>query len=186
MKLNVWAIPESGKALSFSEKDDWVRESFCEVYSEDHPQMDGLVGGVSVTRLNELVTVKGHFTLPISPICCRCAEPAPTQVDLSFRMDLSPAYESKEKQGVKGIEEELELNADDIDFTFYEDNEIDLAELLKEQLVLNQQATYLCRPDCLGLCAKCKINKNKSTCLCADEIPEDSPWAALKQLKVKH
>lgn len=71
---------------------------------------------------------------------------------------------------------------------------VDLTEQVREDIVLAFPQTYLCNPDCQGICA-CGKNLNTEECVCievddfdAEEEQEDgeekkSPWDSLDNLK---
>ncbi len=79
-------------------------------------------------------------------------------------------------------EAEREIEEDDLETSYYRDDQIDLNELMREQFYLALPMKPLCREDCKGLCAQCGTNLNTGTCDCAP-VWEDPRLAALKALK---
>jgi len=77
---------------------------------------------------------------------------------------------------------EREVEADDMDTAFYENDEIDLGQLMQEQFYLALPMKPLCKDDCKGLCPNCGTNLNKATCDCTTHW-EDPRLAALRALK---
>ena len=73
-------------------------------------------------------------------------------------------------------------NAPEDALTVGEDVHIDLAPLVRENMLLSKAIRILCRPDCLGLCPQCGQNWNEGPCDCQAEN-SDPRWAALKKLK---
>jgi uncharacterized protein len=61
-------------------------------------------------------------------------------------------------------------------------DQIDLARMVRENVLLDAPIAPLCRPDCAGLCPTCGVDLNLVTCDCviADVDPR---WEALSQLK---
>ena len=56
---------------------------------------------------------------------------------------------------------------------------MDLAPLLREEVILAVPMGVLCRSDCAGLCPVCGQNLNEGTCDCEqDDI--DPRWAVLR------
>jgi len=51
---------------------------------------------------------------------------------------------------------------------------IDLAEDIRQELVITLSGVMLCREDCRGLCPDCGVNLNKQTCDCAQKRGEAS------------
>ncbi len=47
-----------------------------------------------------------------------------------------------------------------------ENDQLELDDLVMTSFVLAQESKHLCREDCKGLCPKCGINRNASTCNC--------------------
>jgi uncharacterized protein len=63
-----------------------------------------------------------------------------------------------------------------------EGDQIQLAPMVAETLLLDTPSTPLCRPDCAGLCPTCGINRNGTACGC-EPIVEGSRWSALDALR---
>jgi uncharacterized protein len=63
-----------------------------------------------------------------------------------------------------------------------EQRELDLAEPVREEVVLAAPTYTLCDPNCRGLCPRCGADLNETTCECAVEEP-DPRWDALRALK---
>ncbi len=69
------------------------------------------------------------------------------------------------------------------------EQEVDLTDDIREELLLALPDYIHCSEDCKGLCPHCGANLNDETCSCdeqdnSDDIPpEESPWSALDQLK---
>jgi uncharacterized protein len=120
-----------------------------------------LVGGVQTT-----------LELP----CSRCVEPFTSPVDASFDLRYHPRTQNVG-------EGEREVEEDDLSTSFYEDETIDLGQLIREQLYLSLPMKPLCRDACNGLCPQCGTNLNRGTCDCRRdwEDPRLAPLKALKQ-----
>ena len=116
-------------------------------------------------------TVRTELELP----CSRCLEPFRFPVDVEFDLRYLP-------QPDVSPEEEREVAEEDLETSFYRDEQIDLNELLREQFYLALPMKPLCRDECRGLCAQCGTNLNAGTCDCSPGW-EDPRLAALKQLK---
>jgi uncharacterized protein len=82
-------------------------------------------------------------------------------------------------------EGEREIEEDDLSTAFYENEEIDLGQLMREQFYLSLPMKPLCGPDCKGLCPICGTNLNRGTCECKREW-DDPRFSALRELKTKH
>lgn len=75
-------------------------------------------------------------------------------------------------------------NDGDQDLMYFEGDEIELAEIVRETLLLAEPLKSLCSEDCKGLCAKCGINLNLAECTCDRNII-DPRLAALGKLLPK-
>jgi uncharacterized protein len=118
--------------------------------------------------------VKTTLELP----CSRCLEPFTLPVEQAFDLRYQP-HAQNTGEGEKEIEE------DDLTTAFYEDDEIDLGQLMREQFYLALPMKPLCEDDCKGLCPDCGTNLNRGTCDCKREW-DDPRLAALRQLRTKN
>jgi uncharacterized protein len=115
--------------------------------------------------------VKTVLELP----CSRCLEPFRHGVDAHFDLRFQP-HATNTGEGEREIEE------DDLTTAFYEDDAIDLGQLMREQFYLSLPMKPLCRDDCKGLCPVCGTNWNRETCSCKRDW-DDPRLAALKNLR---
>ncbi|MGH9435935.1 MAG: DUF177 domain-containing protein, partial [Terriglobia bacterium] len=103
--------------------------------------------------------------------CARCT----TSVDIPVEQDFDLLY-----RPVSSIarDEEIEVAPDELDVGFYPGDGIDLADVVKEQVILALPMKVVCREDCRGLCPACGIDLNAGPCHCQQPISE-SPFASL-------
>lgn len=59
---------------------------------------------------------------------------------------------------------------------------IDIADDIRQALLLSVPLKLLCSESCKGLCPRCGINWNLATCSCRD-VRDDQRWEALKKLR---
>jgi uncharacterized protein len=109
--------------------------------------------------------------------CSRCLEPFTRPVDAAFDLRYEP-------QSANTGDGERELHDDDLADAYYDDETIDLGQLMREQFLLALPMKPLCREECRGLCPVCGTNLNRGTCGCRREW-EDPRFAALKALQRK-
>jgi uncharacterized protein len=107
--------------------------------------------------------------------CSRCLDPFTWPIDSAFDLRYQP-HAHNTGEGEREIEE------DDLTTAFYENQTVDLGQLMREQFYLALPMKPLCRDDCKGLCPACGTNWNKGTCECTNQW-EDPRFAALKTLK---
>jgi uncharacterized protein len=115
-------------------------------------------------------TVVTELELP----CSRCLEPFRLPVAAPFDLRYLPASDISS-------DPEREVDDEDLETSYYENDAIDLNELLREQFYLALPMKPLCREDCRGLCPQCGTNLNTGTCDCAP-VWEDPRLAPLKGL----
>lgn len=120
-------------------------------------------------------SVVGQFTVP----CSRCLGPCVVRVDepnltLTFFPSSTDAADDEE------------LSADDLDTSFHDGETVNLAPIVRENMLLAIPISPVCRESCRGLCPGCGADLNETTCDCDRSSSEASPWvAALSQIKVK-
>jgi uncharacterized protein len=122
-------------------------------------------------RFRLVGTVESELELP----CSRCLEP--------FRMPVKAAFDQRYlPHATAPGEGEQEVSDDDLETSFYRDEQIDLDELLREQFYLALPLEPLCGEQCRGLCSQCGTNLNTGSCDCAPAW-EDPRLAPLKGLR---
>jgi uncharacterized protein len=114
-------------------------------------------------------------TLELS--CSRCLEPFRWTVDEPFELTYEPKAEH-------ATDEEREIRDADFSAAFYENDEIDLEQLMRERFEMSMPMKPLCDVGCKGLCPVCGTNLNRGTCSC-ERGWEDPRFAALKKLKAE-
>jgi uncharacterized protein len=110
--------------------------------------------------------------------CSRCLEAFTWAVDAAFDLRYQP------RSANSGVGER-EVEEDDLSTAFYEHDEIDLGQLMREQFYLSLPMKPLCVGDCKGLCPHCGANLNRTTCACPRDW-DDPRFAALRLLKQEH
>ncbi len=130
----------------------------------DDLMLDYLRGMLHLSRTSRGILVQGTINTTARGECVRCLEPA--SVDLEVPVEELYVYPPE-----PGAE-----------FTVADDGILDLALLLREEIILDTPMGVLCKPDCAGLCPTCGKNLNEGPCDCEGE-DIDPRLAALKRLK---
>jgi uncharacterized protein len=117
----------------------------------------------------------GRVRTTLSLPCSRCLEPFEWPVDAEFDLRYEPRGQSVAAQ-------EREIQDEDFSAAVYEDDTIDLGQLMREQFYLSLPMKPLCTEACRGLCSQCGTNLNRGTCDCQPGW-EDPRLAALRALK---
>jgi len=91
----------------------------------------------------EGVLVSGTIDVPVTGQCARCLEP----VEDTFELDVQElyAYEGSTTEATSGEDEVRRIEGD----------QLDLAPLVRDTVVLTLPLSPTCTPDCAGLCADC-------------------------------
>jgi uncharacterized protein len=134
------------------------------------------VGPVQVDAVAELVgseiRIQGHLGTRLKASCDRCLNPVELPVERDFDLFYRP---------MKTIarEEEIEIPEEELEVAFYSGDGIALADVVTEQIILALPMKVVCRPDCLGLCPTCGVDRNREACRCPAPR-HSSPFASLR------
>ncbi|MFN0157446.1 MAG: YceD family protein [Bacteroidota bacterium] len=116
-------------------------------------------------HINAQILATGDF------VCDRCASPFQTVVAPSYRMHYitnpteSDGYDASEVQVLSP------------GFMI-----LDIAEDVRQTILLGIPLKLLCREQCAGLCPHCAKNLNEELCDCKDDVV-DTRWEQLRKLR---
>ena len=119
--------------------------------------------------------VSGHVRCQIETSCDRCA--CPDRIKLEPAFNLFYVNEEAFNELEAG-----ELLPEDLNFSAYDGEVLDVDELVREQVLLAIPSHPLCSSDCRGLCSGCGRNLNKLQCRC-EQNETDPRWALLASMK---
>ena len=109
------------------------------------------------------------FAVHLEGPCMRCLEPAALDLEVEAREVDQAATEDEELRSPYVVEDEL-----------------DIGRWAHDATLLAMPTTFLCRPDCLGLCPICGESLNDAAPDAHQhEKPTDPRWAALNDLKLE-
>jgi uncharacterized protein len=75
------------------------------------------------------------------------------------------------------------VNPDEaVETVFFEGDILDIADQIRQTILLSVPMRALCREDCRGLCAVCGCDLNVDSCQCSGPAT-DSRWSQLKNWK---
>src|SRR5215468_10806896 len=143
---------------------------------EEPPMIEG-----RAIRAGQDIRLRGEIKARLSAPCDRCLNEVAIPVEIPFDLFYAPA-DSGARFG-EGHGGERELLERDLDFAVYENDQIDLDELVLEQLELSLPSRVLCREECRGLCPQCGADLNVEQCECKPQI--DPRWRALSEIKTE-
>ena len=159
-----------------------AQERFERVYQPDQLPADDdfrivepVVLAFDIVKDKQLFRLVGQVKTTLELACSRCLEPFSMPVDQPFDLRYQP-------QAHNSGEGEREIEEDDLATAFYENDEIDLGQLMREQFYLALPMKPLCTDACEGLCPVCGKNLNRESCGCRRNW-DDPRLAALRELR---
>ena len=149
-----------GMSVGFNRK---MSFSGAEVAVASDLMLARLVGDAKLTRTPPGILVEGTINAVRDMECVRCLTvyAMPTEVSISELYTYPPEAEAE--------------------WTIDEDCILNIAPLLRDQLLVEEPIQALCRPDCKGLCRNCGQDWNLSGCACLRES-NDARFAVLQEL----
>jgi uncharacterized protein len=162
-----------------------AQERFEQVYApeqfgqeQDFTVVEPISLAFDIFKDKQQFRLVGHVKTTLELGCSRCLEPYTLPVDQAFDLRYQPhAHNTGEG--------EVEIEEDDLTTAFYENDEIDLGQLMREQFYLALPMKPLCDDACKGLCAICGTNLNRAACVCSRNWV-DPRLAALKEIRTKN
>jgi uncharacterized protein len=145
---------------------------------DDAVVLGPLAVSLDLTNIEGLVAVTGVLEGTIIRECVRCLKGYEDLLAFSVRAAFVPEPKSSprhpkrvdpRKARAEVVEAEPEEEPDDQ--YQYQGNQLELAPMLREHVILSAPMQPLCNNDCLGLCAQCGKNLNEGPCHCAVEPP---------------
>jgi uncharacterized protein len=126
-------------------------------------------------KVNHEVVVQGSARSGVLLTCSRCAE----EFEQPLRVALDAVYLPTD---ALSSERAKELEAGEADVYPYADQVIDVAEMVRDKLLLSIPLQPHCMVGCKGLCPSCGVNRNAVSCQCAEE-KLGSPFEPLRRLR---
>ena len=147
--------------------------------TEDDAVLTGpLAVSLDLTNIEGLVAVTGVLEGTILRECVRCLnkyeDPLAFSVRAAFIPEPKPAPRHPKRVDTRKTRAEVvevDLEEEPDDQYHYQGNQLELASMLREHVILSAPMQPLCSEDCLGLCAQCGKNLNEGPCQCTVEPP---------------
>ncbi len=111
--------------------------------------------------------LEASCTVRVDGLCARCLKPVSTVLATQFSRTVATQLEEED------VNDEYLLVSQD---------QIEIGEPLRDELLLSLPSRLLCDEDCKGLCPKCGKDLNLGRCGCKQGDP-DPRWAVLEKLK---
>ncbi len=176
MRLRVDDITAEARRISFPQSEEEVNRRLSQGSVHEYRVGGPIAVSLSYYRAGMELFFEGELSAPMVASCARCAEEFSAPSERPFRFVLAPRAAGDDGDG--------RLRSEELEFSLYEGDEIDLAPLITEQLLLALPSRALCREDCQGLCPRCGTNLNLRRCGCESKAL-DPRLAVLRTLKVE-
>jgi len=166
MKIIISDIPDEGLDLDFEEKFE----------AEEIRLLSPVKAHLELTKSHSEIIISGSLKAELEFECSRCLKKFRRVMDVPVNVVYHPVTElGDDRHGLKD---------DEMDMGFYQDDELDLQELIREQIMLNIEMKPLCDEHCRGICSQCGTDLNTGTCGCETK-KIDSRLEVLKKLLEK-
>lgn len=123
-----------------------------------------ITGHLRLSRTKEGILVQGNLDISIDRECARCLDAFTHDIPVT----VAELYASPRPIG-------------ETEFFVGQDAKLNLAPLLRAEVLIALSHREICREDCKGLCPVCGINHNHESCDCEID-PIDPRLAKLKEL----
>jgi uncharacterized protein len=177
MRIRVDEIPDAGKFLHFH----WDAGRLRHLLPPDDPMPIALARPVEVDleihKLPDHVRVTGNVQATLQIACHRCLE----VYSLPLKQQVDAFLVKTERK--EASEENVELDAEELEYEFFDGDVIDVDLLVAEQIFLALPLKALCAEECKGICPRCGANLNVEVCSCPKKSSK-SPFAGLHSVKL--
>ena len=170
LAVELWAIPPEGISHAF--------RTSGKALGIGDPEL-AVVRPVEIAcrfcRVDRQVVVQGSLHSAVRLTCGRCAEEFVLPLSIGLEAVYLPIHEIASERA-KALEESA------TDTYAYAEQVVDIAEMVRDKLLLSIPLQPHCMVGCKGLCPSCGVNRNAVSCQCAEE-KLGSPFELLKGLR---
>lgn len=153
MIINVNKITDKGYALN-----DSIDLDNSHLLEEGSFFLEGVDYQVVFKKQEQRIQAQGHIQTAISLVCVRCLEQFELKIHSRFDIILFPKEMIEQRSTA--------LAEDDLEYIFFENDQIDLEKILIEQVNLFVPFKPVCKADCKGICPSCGASLNRGACAC--------------------
>jgi uncharacterized protein len=153
MIINVNKISDKGYALS-----DTLDIDSVHLLEDESFFLEGLNYQIFFKRQNQRIQAQGKIKTAISLVCVRCLEQFDLKINSRFDIVLFPKEMIDQRSSA--------LETEELEYIFYENDQIDLEKILIEQVNLFIPFKPVCKTECKGICSSCGANLNHGACPC--------------------
>ena len=186
--VHISEVPEQGLTLSCAVQPEELALSPDEGRFPEALSLD-----VSVLPADQGLSASGVLNGRVIRECVRCLSEFEEDLSVPFTAEYKTAAQPKRGRSRastgqasstsrSAAGEAVDQEDNDLEVYVLAGERLDLAEMLREQVILGSPMNPLCRENCLGLCQSCGRNRNQGRCGCP-EPREVSPFAILHELR---
>lgn len=168
-EVRIAALDEGENAVSFSA----TAADLGFVEEDELVLVDPVSVDLTVVKVDDTLDIRGTVHGSGVATCSRCAGEASIELDLSLRLI------GKERPA-----DEAELVVDSEDLVYHDGYCLDLADAIRQILLVSVPMAPLCSEACRGLCPVCGTDLNTESCTC-ERKAKDPRWQALDELLEK-
>lgn len=172
MKIRVRDVTETPEEVEFGQEATELNAILQSGRVRDYHCKDTLRVGVTHYRAGRDLFFDGEIRARIAGCCARCMEDFEFALSTPLHFLMIPRDES----GDMSDDEDSEVG-------LYDGEEVALAPLVYDRVVLSLPTTPLCDENCRGLCPRCGTNLNREQCSCPAETG-DPRMAIFRSLRV--
>ena len=150
-----------------------------------------LAVGLDLRAVDRTICVDGVVEGTAIRQCVRCLksfdDPMAFSIHVAYEREVKAVTSAKRQppqNGKSPLPEEVEREELNDDLYYFTGDHLELAPMLREQLILASPMHPQCSESCLGLCARCGKDLNDGPCRCPAE-PTGSPFDVLRSMKEK-
>lgn len=179
MKINTKHIRKDGYDIPLHSGEAWLTEILRTLFDKDMLELDSVKGNVHLENLTEIVHLSGHIELIHHPLCARCGTELKRHEKITLNANFIPR-DAMTGEAVPTKEEEIELTADDLNFAFYDNEEIEIGQVVNDEIALALPYNVYCESK-----APCQARHEEQ--MQAHTAGNTDPrWLALKDVKLKN
>lgn len=134
---------------------------------------------LELEKIDDLILLSGQVSGEAGFECARCLKDNDRSIALSMRWTFVPRKSML--SGGMTAEEEYELTADDLDVSFFDGDEIDLADVVREAILLELDAVPRCEVDACDESVYRSASSQPDSARSEDAM--DPRWAKLAEMK---
>lgn len=148
--------------------------------------------GLELRSIERTIYVTGVVEGTAGRQCVRCLkdfdEPVAFSLRVVYEREVKSTGPTGKRDGVRkkttAASPPVEEEEQNDDLYYFTGDQLDLAPMLREQVILASPMHPLCTDDCLGLCARCGHDLNGGPCRCGKE-QSGGPFDVLRAVKEK-